>query len=91
MARLSALVRQALVARFGPSWGAKTTEEIAAEPGLADRLGPERAEGLVRFLREADRAKFAGETAATFQGPEWNDWVSAFVAEAGATSRIKGR
>ena len=61
MAFWAARVREALIARFGPAWGAKTTEEIAAEPGLAAALGPERAAQLVRFLHAADRAKFAGD------------------------------
>src|SRR5207249_4135081 len=83
MALWSAQVRGALIAGFGPAWGAKTTEEIAAEPVLAELLGLEQAGRLVRFLRAADRAKFAGETAVV-HSPEWGVWVSAFVAEAGA-------
>jgi hypothetical protein len=93
MAGRAARVREALMARFGPSWGAKTTEEIAAEPGLADRLGPLRAEQLVRFLLAADRAKFAGDPDAdadAHSGP-WDVWVDDFVAEAGAMSRTRGR
>lgn len=84
-------VRDALVARFGAAWGAMTTEEIAAEPALNARLGPERAEQLVRFLRAADRAKFAGGSAAAPHSPEWSVWVETFVAEAGAISRSNGR
>ena len=93
MARRAARVREALMARFGPSWGAKTTEEIAAEPGLADRLGPLRAEQLVRFLHAADRAKFAGDPDpdGDAQPGPWDDWVDDFVAEAGAMSRTRGR
>ncbi|HEX8199543.1 MAG TPA: hypothetical protein VF590_03585 [Isosphaeraceae bacterium] len=91
MAGWSALARRALMVRFGPAWGAKTTEEIAAEPELAEALGPERAEQLVRFLRAADRARFAGEPAGAAHGPDWADWVAAFVGEAGAMSRISGK
>ncbi len=91
MDRWVASVRDTLVAGFGPSWAAKTTEEIAAEPDLTERLGPERAEQLVRFLRQADRVRFAGESEAAPYGLEWGDWVEAFVAEAGAMSRTRGR
>src|SRR5262249_52879285 len=91
MALWSAQIRDALIVRFGPAWGAKTTEEIAAEPALAAALGPEGAEQLVRFLHEADRARFAGTEAAAAHGPEWAAWVAAFVAEAGARSRSNGR
>lgn len=53
-------LRDALIAAFGPSWGAKTTEEIAEEPDLASKIGPERAGEVVALLAEADRAKFSG-------------------------------
>jgi hypothetical protein len=91
MVRGAARVRAALIARFGPGWGAKTTEEIAAEPGPAAAWGPERAEQLVRFLHAADRAKFAGTGAEAAHSPEWDAWVEAFVAEAGASSTSSGR
>ncbi|MFO0961255.1 MAG: hypothetical protein U0800_28065 [Isosphaeraceae bacterium] len=52
-------IRSALVVRFGESWAARTTEEIAGSPALIDHLGPERAGELVGYLRLADRAKFA--------------------------------
>jgi hypothetical protein len=55
----SEAVREALAARFGPAWGAKTTEELADRPELADRLGAERTARLVALLEAADRAKFA--------------------------------
>ncbi len=57
----SAAVRAALIAEFGPTWGARTTQEIAADPLLADRLGPVAAESVVDYLDQVDRAKFAGE------------------------------
>lgn len=44
---------------FGAAWLAKTTEEIANDPVLVDRIGPEPAAQLIAFLAEADRAKFA--------------------------------
>lgn len=94
LAAWSGKARGALVERFGPAWGARTTEEIAADEGLAAALSAARFEGLVRLLREADRAKFAGVDGD--QGEDWEDWVAAFVAEleagaAGARSRIKGK
>ena len=58
---LSGAVREALVARFGPAWRSKTTEEIARKAGLAEAFGPEDAARLLRFLEDADRAKFAAE------------------------------
>jgi hypothetical protein len=93
-------VRAALAARFGPSWRAKTTEEIAAEPVLTARLGPVPAARLVAFLAAADRSKFAG--AADLVPPEPSsgfDWLDelldALRAEddpaAGARSRINGK
>ncbi|HWE36861.1 MAG TPA: hypothetical protein VG406_09875 [Isosphaeraceae bacterium] len=87
----SGRARGALVGRFGAAWGARTTEEIAADEALASLLDPGRFEGLVRLLRQADRAKFAG--IGDDQGEDWEPWVAAFVAElaAGATSRINGK
>ncbi len=57
----SQAVRIALIAEFGPAWGSRTTEEIADDPTLCDRLGPDQAEAVVAYLRRVDRAKFAGE------------------------------
>ncbi len=57
----SQAVRAALIAEFGAAWGSRTTEEIADDPTLADRLGPEQARAVVAYLRRVDRAKFAGE------------------------------
>jgi len=74
----SEAVRVALIAAFGPAWGSKTTEEIAADPELGGRLDPGRAEELAAFLRLADRAKFAGDEAAG--ADEALAWASAFVA-----------
>lgn len=53
-------VREALAARFGPVWMARTTEEIAASDELAARLGADRLQDLTAFLRAADRVKFGG-------------------------------
>jgi hypothetical protein len=57
------LLRDALITAFGPSWNAKTTEEIAADPALRARLGPEPSGRVVAILAEADRAKFAASSA----------------------------
>ncbi len=90
-------VREALVARFGPAWRAKTTEEIAVEDALVPALGDEQAALLVRFLAAADRLKFAqeGEPArepAAHSVEDWEPWVAAFVIpEAGASSKTKGK
>jgi hypothetical protein len=87
------LIRSVLVARFGESWRAKTTEEIAAMPDLFDALDPESAARLIAFLRESDRAKFAAELIANHQGEvdAWDGWVTDFVAAAGPRSTIKGK
>lgn len=84
----SGAVRDALSVRFGNVWLAKTTEEIAADPGLLLAIGAERLEWLVEFLREADRAKFSD----TEHHLAYSDFeaLAAFVAEAGAMSTIKG-
>ncbi len=89
-------VRAALAARFGPSWRAMTTEEIAAGPALADHLGPDRAARLIAFLGAADRAKFAGEDDSepplpSSDSTEVDELLSALRAEAGARSRINGK
>lgn len=88
MPALAEAVRAALAARLGPSWTARTTEEIAGAPEVGAAFGPEHAAVLGRFLRDADRAKFA---AAPDQGADWVGWVTAFVAADGATSRTNGR
>jgi hypothetical protein len=92
----SRVVRGALAERFGPAWGAKTTEEIAAEPALVDLLGPERAGTLVRALGEADRAKFADPSSPDLPTPlPYLELIAALApapeSEAGARSTIKGR
>ena len=50
--RRAEALREALIAAFGPSWAARTTEEVAAAPVLADRLG---AEGAARVVGAARR------------------------------------
>jgi MYXO-CTERM domain-containing protein len=87
----SEAVRAALVAAFGPTWASKTTEEVAADPTLGDRLGVDQAGRLVEFLRAADRAKFAGDQPG--EGDGWGPWADRFAREvsAGATSRSGGK
>jgi hypothetical protein len=98
MAAWSIAVREALVARFGASWRARTTEEIAADATLAEALGPEPTARLVEFLSDADRAKFDDRDGLQPPVPDdLPDWLIAFVAPtsnvpaAGARSRIIGK
>jgi hypothetical protein len=93
-------VREALVARFGPSWRAKTTEEIAEDHALAFALGVEDADRLLAFLGEADRAKFAAESGESwvpesYAMGDWESWVATFIAppapEAGTSSKRTGK
>jgi hypothetical protein len=56
---LSSSAKTALAARFGPAWRAKTTEELAVEPALAELLGPDLLRELIEFLDRTDRLKFA--------------------------------
>lgn len=72
--------RDGLVARFGPAWAARTTEEIADDPELAGKVGEAWSVALVRLLREADRAKFADRAIEPDQGDAWDAWVGAFLA-----------
>ena len=53
----AAPVRAALIAEFGAAWGSRTTEEIAADPALGARLGPEAARQFVGYLEEVDRTQ----------------------------------
>jgi hypothetical protein len=90
-------VREELARRFGPTWTARTTEEIAGRPEPESALGEESARRLVEFLQVTDRVKFAGfessarEAAAQRDALEaWAGWVFSFLA-AGARSRISGK
>jgi len=58
---LANTTKNALAAQFGPTWRAKTTEELAADPVLAEVLGPEPLGELIEFLDGIDRLKFAPE------------------------------
>ncbi len=75
----SQAVRAALIAEFGPTWGSRTTEEIARDPILGDRLGPATAQTVVAYLEQVDRAKFAGEE---FEDVEaWIGSAQAFLSQ----------
>jgi len=102
MAAWSSAIRAALAARFGGHWQARTTEEIAADAALGERLGPEPAAELVRFLALADLAKFDDRAGLQPPLPDpdlASGWLVALVAStspssvpaAGARSRIKGK
>ena len=54
-------IRDVLANQFGTAWRAKTTEELAAEPRLAEVLGPDQLHELIRFLDQVDQLKFAPE------------------------------
>ena len=58
---LSGSIRDALTVPFGNSCRAKTTEELAADNRLEQRLGHEELRELIRFLDQIDRLKFAPE------------------------------
>ncbi len=47
--------------QFGTAWRAKTNEELAAEPRLAEVLGHDQLQELIRFLDQVDQLKFAPE------------------------------
>ncbi len=102
MAAWSSAIRAALAARFGGHWQARTTEEIAADPTLGERLGPEPAAELVRFLALADLAKFDDRDGLQPPLPDPDlapGWLVALVDSrspssvpaAGASSRINGK
>jgi hypothetical protein len=87
----SEAVRVALIGAFGPSWGSKTTEEIAADPALAGRLDPAEVDRLIELLLQADRVKFG--SAEPDEAGDWEAWALGFasVLAAGATSRNIGK
>jgi hypothetical protein len=56
---LACQIREDLVARFGPSFRTRTTEEIAADPHLKEVLGIEHFEPMIHLLARADHRRFA--------------------------------
>lgn len=92
LVRAADVIRAALVQRHGPAWAAKTTEEIAAEPAMADWLGPERAAAVNRLLAQADLAKFAardGTFDASIAPDDLDTWeaLASTVREVAATGQ----
>ena len=84
-------VRGALIRAFGPSWRARTTEEVAASPALTERFGPEVAAQVVAYLRACDRAKFSANAANPDEELDW--WASRFAEEvqAGGQNESKNK
>jgi hypothetical protein len=58
---LSNTIRLTLTDKFGPSFRAKTTRELAADSGLAALFGGSEFLRLIEFLDLVDRLKFAPE------------------------------
>ena len=58
---LSHSMRDVLTNQFGTAWRAKTTEELSAEPRLAEVLGHDQLRELIRFFDQVDQLKFAPE------------------------------
>jgi hypothetical protein len=89
---LSMSTKNALAARFGPTWRAKTTEEMAAEPTLAEVLGPEPLKELIEFLDRIDRLKFAVERPNNIRQPlenelaDWNPRIAVLISRIEAKS-----
>jgi hypothetical protein len=92
--RASASLRRSIASRFGGAWDAKTTEELAESPALAEWLGGDRAAAVLALLALADRAKFA-RPGAGLEPDQSEDWEaladSVRDAAAGASSSKNGR
>jgi hypothetical protein len=88
---LSMSTKNALAARFGPTWRAKTTEELAAEPILAEFLGPEPLRELIEFLDRIDRLKFAVERPNQIRQPLENELADWKPRITGVIARIEAR
>jgi hypothetical protein len=89
-------IRSALVARFGSTWAAKTTEEIGAQQELGGPLDADQRTWLLHILTAADRVKFSGDGQPHDQGDEaWAtrsaSIVAALAPETGATSSTSGK
>jgi membrane protein implicated in regulation of membrane protease activity len=88
---LSMSTKNALAARFGATWRAKTTEELATEPTLAEVLGPEPLRELIEFLDRIDRLKFAVERPNQVRQPLENELADWGPRIAGVIARIEAR
>ena len=78
-------VREALAHAFGPSWRARTTEEVAGSSALPERFGDEVSARVVAYLRAADRSKFSADPAPPDKELAW--WAERFAEEVGADER----
>ncbi|WP_165249709.1 hypothetical protein [Paludisphaera soli] len=84
---LGVFVRKVMAARLGPALRARTTEEIAADPRLAERLDAEDLGRLVAILGAGDRVKFGrGGVAEDLLEclPEWTAWSASLDARLAA-------
>jgi hypothetical protein len=88
---LARMVRESMADRVGPSWQARTTEEMAES--LKD-VDPAVRESVIRLLLAADRAKFAGGSVDDDHlglAEEWAAEALAGLRAAGASSIQNGR
>lgn len=83
---LSESVRDALTTRFGQSFRARTTEELAVDDRLVELLGEDGFRDLMQFLDRVDRVKFAPERPAGQDGEleeslrTWEPMIAAMSA-----------
>lgn len=84
MRLLSRRIRDTLIARFGADWAGLTTEEIAADRRLPERLPPEDAAKLISMLTIADNCKFANAEYIMERSEldGWREWVGRFAGAA---------
>ncbi|MDX2037007.1 MAG: hypothetical protein SFX72_10175 [Isosphaeraceae bacterium] len=91
---LPARLRRIVSTYLGTDWTTKTTEEIAADPLLVDRLGPQAASDILESLRRFDAMRFSGRPQ-SLDDRRQDDRLAQFLdfleAEAGATSRMIGK
>ncbi len=93
---LGVFLRAVLAARLGPTVRARTTEEIAADPRLIERLDAEDLGRLVAILDAGDRVKFArrGVAESLLEGdslPEWTAWAASLDARLAARREEAGQ
>ncbi len=81
-------VRSALVRAFGPTWRARTTEEVAGSSDLTARFGAEVAGRVVDYLRAVDRSKFSADPAGPPDELDW--WAARFAEEVGDAPSPEG-
>jgi hypothetical protein len=77
---LAVQARETLATRFGPSFRARTTEEISNDAVVKEALGDDHFQSLIRLLSTADHWKFAsapenGQTESLLEElPHWSAW-----------------